>query len=376
MRTFLLLFGALAMTAGCTDYELNAGNDGTQTDDDDPGRPDDGDEDDDDDPPDDDPGDDTGDGPPDFGDDGAVTGLICDPSTTAWVAGALVYISIDWDGDGVEDERISTLTAADGSFTLVGVPEGIWTVVIEKGSFTASYEVVVFEGEITEIPEPVCLEAQDVKIAVITGEYDDIGSILTSMGMSFDNFEGYTVDDYVALLTDLTTLQTYDMVFFNCDINTSWYNDYATIRDNLETYIHDAGRVYVSDWSYYFIELPVPDAIDFYGTDTTFGTALDGSPGDLTADVLDPNMQAMVGGTTAELNFNLNSWALAEAAGTGSTVMVQADAGLYSGGTLTDAKLAIKVEYGAGRAIFTAFHNEAQATVDMGLLLREIVLTL
>ncbi len=263
-----------------------------------------------------------------------------------------------------------------GTFTLVGVPEGVWTVTIEKGSFSATYEVAVFEGEITAIPVPVCLEAHDVKIAVITGEYDDIGAILTTMGLGFDNYEGYTADDYIALLTDLSALQTYDMVFFNCGINTSWYNDYATIRDNLETYIHDGGRVYVSDWSYFFIELPVPDAIDFYGTDSTFGTALDGAPGDLTADVLDPTMQVMVGGTTAELNFNLNSWALAEAAGTGATVLVSADAGLYSGGTLSDAKLAIKVEYGAGRAIFTAFHNEAQATVDMGLLLREIVLTL
>ncbi len=372
MRTLLLL-GTVLSVAGCTDYELNPGNDGSQTGDDDAGRPDDGDDDvvDEDNPT---PGGDTGD-PLDDG-EGGVMGQICDPSTVDWVSGAEVSIAIDWDGDGVVDEVLSTLTGSDGSFTLLGVPEGTWTVTIVKGSFSATYEVHVFEGEITEIPEPVCLEGHDVNIAVVTGEYDDIGAILMEMGLGFDQVEGYTNDDYIALLTDLPTLQTYDMVFLNCGINTSWYDEYATIRDNLETYLFEGGRIYVSDWSYFFIELPIPDAIDFYGTDTTFGSALDGSPGHLTADVLDANMQAMVGGTTADLNFNLNSWALAEAAGVGATVMVEADAGLYSGGSLPSAKLAIKVEYGSGAAVFTAFHNEAQATVDMGLLLREIVMTL
>ena len=66
--------------------------------------------------------------------DGILTGRICDPSG-GWVVGATVYISLDYDGDGIEDRRLETTTDSEGYFTLDGLTVGLQTVYIEKGSF-------------------------------------------------------------------------------------------------------------------------------------------------------------------------------------------------------------------------------------------------
>ena len=114
---------------------------------------------------------------------GGVSGRICAPSQNVYVADAEVYIEFE---DGT---RLSTQTDADGYFTLEGVPVGTYTVHVEKGSFGATFDVTITEGTITELAQDECLEG-DIEIAVVTGSYDDVGGILTRLGLSYDAYDG------------------------------------------------------------------------------------------------------------------------------------------------------------------------------------------
>ena len=59
-------------------------------------------------------------------------------------------------------------------------------------------------------------------------------------------------------------------------------------------------------------------------------------------------------------------------------VLVQGDAPInwwYGGGEVSSAPLAVRFDKG-GTALYTTFHNETQATIDMEKLLEEIILSL
>jgi hypothetical protein len=399
MRTALT--PALLLLVACSDYKLGSGNDVTYDTADvtDPSRPDDQEP----------GGDDTdyrtsddtgwGDGGDDGGGDGSVhtddtgdapsapgqiAGRICDPSGSGWVVGAEVYISIDEDGDGVEDYRISTTTDADGNFLLEDIPPGTYTVHVEKGSFTTSFVVEVIEGVLVTLPEPECLDPSSINVAVITGEYDEISAFLDALAVPYDTYEGAATTAYFDLILDPVTLSTYDIVFINCgDQYLDWWVDHnAEVQANLYDYVYAGGSIYASDWAYPFVELSWPGQVDWYESSSAYaddavaGAALAGDRGDLTAAILDANMQAIVGSSSADLHYDLNAWALPESAGAGTTTLVQGDAPIEGGGVISGAPLALEFTSGAGRVIYTTFHNEGQATLHMELLLMEIILSL
>ena len=72
---------------------------------------------------------------------GDIIGRICDTAGDGWVVGATVWVSIDLDGDGVEDMNIEATTDGDGYFTLEEVPPGTHIIMVEKGSFSTSFQV-------------------------------------------------------------------------------------------------------------------------------------------------------------------------------------------------------------------------------------------
>ncbi len=72
---------------------------------------------------------------------GAISGVVKDINNQV-VESAEVYIMYDYNGDGIK-EKISTVTEADGSFKILGIPEGNYTLYVnsENGEFTANVEV-------------------------------------------------------------------------------------------------------------------------------------------------------------------------------------------------------------------------------------------
>ena len=302
-------------------------------------------------------------------------GRVCDPSGGYWIAGATASFEWDTNHDGTADARVSAQTDGDGNFRLLELPPGPARVDIIKGSFSTHIDVELIDGQITHVKEPSCLSRDNIDIAVVDGQYDDIGEILDFLTLPFDRYDGVYSTQYLELLGNRAEMAKYDIIFLNCGIEWSWVTQQEEIRQNIVDYVEQGGSLYASDWAYWFIEQSYPKFIDFSGDDRHPGEALHGAPGGSDVSVLDPHMQTLLGSSSAQIYFNYNSWATIEAAGETGTVLVEGDMSLEDGSVIRDSPLTVRMN-GDKRVIYTAFHNEAQTTLDMELLLLEIILSL
>ncbi len=313
---------------------------------------------------------------------GSVKGRVCDLTGDTWVVGAVAWVGIDTDADGEMDGRIEAVTDADGYFLLEGVPLGEQTIHIEKGSFSTTIEVTLTEPGVLELAEEECLSPEDVKIAVITGQYDSIQAFLNDMGVEYDTINGKTGTAYLDFLTDPAAMAEYDIIFFNCGISDGWISSHKSeVGSNIKDYVVGGGSIYASDWAFYFYEAAFSDSVDFYGNDSDVNSARKGVSGDLKVDVIDESMKAILGGSTAELKYNLDVWAVPTSTKSDVNILVQGDPTVFADDwyitteKLNNVPLAVRLDK-EGSAIYTSFHNEAQSTDDMELLLNEIILSL
>jgi len=304
-----------------------------------------------------------------------LKGRICDPSGGYWVVGATASAEWDANGDGIMDFEVLEQTDGEGRFTLLDLPPGPNHIEVSKGSFSTSIDVDLVAGQILELDEPSCLDRENIHIAVVTGEYDDIGEILTDLTLAYDSYDGISSTEYLALLGDPGAMAAYDIIFLNCGIEWSWLSQQEQIGANIVDYVQQGGSLYASDWAYWFIEKSYPDLLDFRGDDATVGDAFNGAPGSFIATVVDANMQGLLGSNTAEITFNYNAWAVPQTAGTQAKILVKGDMSLEDGTPVSDSPLSVRL-LGGDRVIYTAFHNESQTTLDMDLLLLEIILSL
>jgi hypothetical protein len=296
---------------------------------------------------------------------GGLSGRICSPAGNTWVANARVWVEM---GDGTIYE---TFTDADGYFTLNNLPPGIHTVYVQKGSFSTSFDVEVFEDFITEMATEECLD-DDIAVAVLTGDYDTIEHFLTTLGISHDLYAGVYDDEYINFLRDPAKMSDYDIIFINCNTDSSGWSYGNEIGANLRNFIQDGGSVYASDYSYWFIEKAVPNANEFPGDDASPGSAWgEGDSGYVYgADIVSPDLQAALGKTTVDLNYD-TVWVPIDST-TGST-LIQGTYPTWLGSTF--GPLVTQYDNG-GTALYTSFHNEAQATADMERLIEEFVFSL
>lgn len=359
------LIAGLAWHAGCSDYKLEVvppSNDGVDTAS---------------------SGTDTGEGNQDSSDgsSGSIRGRVCDFSGEDYVIGASVVVTWDSNGDGSDDGSAADTTDSDGWFQLDGVPLGEHAVLVQKGSFSSRITVVLSEPGLLVLAEEECLKQDDVKIAVVTGEYDDIGAILTGMELEFDSYAGRaTSGGYLELLRDPSALAEYDIVFFNCGIAADWQPFREEVGGNIREFVENGGSIYASDYAFVFFEEAFPTVVDFLGDDDALFTGSPSTPavgvgGRIDAQIFDANMMAAIGGNRADLNYDLDGWVVPLSILSSATPMVRGNARTYGSGIVENAPLAVKLERN-GVAIFTTFHNERQITIDMEKLLEEIILNL
>lgn len=188
----------------------------------------------------------------------------------------------------VNSAAVSTVTAVDGTFTLGPIPtaEGqapgeTITIVAQKGRFRKVSEVVieapcgdnVTESSQTRLPSRSAGLDRVPKIAVATGDYDVMECVLLDIGLdpdAFDLYNGISYSRYnqgtccetpntegslADLLGDADLMKTYNVIIINCAANDheALLSD-ATIRESIEDYVASGGRLYVTDWSYDYIE--------------------------------------------------------------------------------------------------------------------------
>ncbi len=294
---------------------------------------------------------------------GGVTGRICAPNGD-FVIGAEVWVDH-------AHGRTETTTDTDGAFELAPIPPGPQTVHARRGSFTATFQVEIVADMMVALEEGACLS--DLSLAVAVGHYDDIEGVLGDLGFAYTLLDGPW--DPFELMTTPEVIAQYDIVFFNCGMNTSHVTDAAVTT--LREYVEGGGSIYASDRAYWVIERAFPDLIDFVGDDTIEGDARVGAQtsSPLEAQVYDPIFAAALGGSTAQISFDQPDWVAVQAAADPDWVLVAATFPLVTGGNL-HGPLAVRAPVGEGTVLYTAFHNADQTTADVQVLLREIVLGL
>src|SRR5450830_586938 len=94
-----------------------------------------------------------------------------------------------------------------------------------------------------------------LRIAVTAPGYDDIGSILKSMGWAYTKIQE-------TQLTDNEFLALFDVIFINCAESNYMYSDTASA--SLEQFVRGGGTLYASDLASDYIDKSFPGIIHFY----------------------------------------------------------------------------------------------------------------
>jgi hypothetical protein len=340
---------------------------------------------------------------------GTVKGRICanQEGNGYWVSDARVYVQI---GDYV----VETRTDINGIFTLAGIPAGEQTINVERGSFTTSFTVTVLANQTVTLPTAQCLQQASVQLAVVTGMFDSIETILAGLSFSvrktfdtahptgedmntdgsIDLIDGKVGDYYIsAFLSDPVWMSRYNIIFFNCGLQDAFFlGAPQAVIDNLRAFVDAGGSLYVSDFASEILRIVFPGHIDWRGSEETAYAARVGEAADTApAHVLDENLAAVLGSTTPAqgmdvmVNFNDRNWVVMENVATqqllGTKVWVKGTVGVTENnihGFVADSALMVSYPYGenGGRIVFTSFHNQRQPSDGMRAILEYIVFEL
>jgi hypothetical protein len=217
-----------------------------------------------------------------------ISGTVLAPNGTDPVPGATVFIpsvlpelfppDVKCEVCGQLSSSVNYWTAVsafDGTFTLTDVCPGKRPVVFQNGRFRRLiYVEVPTKGEVKLTPEETRLprknkefESIDAipRVAVATGDYDKMECVLRKIGLAdgaFDLYEGAKqqtspkkLPSFATLVGDPDTMKGYNIIFINCTDNT--FEDELNkkeVRQSLNEYVQAGGRLYVTDWSYDWIE--------------------------------------------------------------------------------------------------------------------------
>lgn len=307
---------------------------------------------------------------------GRVEGTLCAPDGETSLAQATVYIVR---GDGT---RAQTTTDASGHFVLQNAPAGAQVLHVEKGSFSATIDVVVPVNGTLTIPVQDCeVDLGGVRIAVVTGEWDDVGTVLLDVGVPSSDiatFEGFSSGTswVTTLLENPATLASYDIVFINCGADTVEAIESPSALANLRQFVTNGGSVYASDLTYDLIEVAFPSSIDFLGDDTVLQDAVQGEIADaLPAVVSDAALAGALGTTNVSIAYPYG-FAVMQSASSSVRVYIRGDAPLWTGGSLSNVPHTAGFTVGAGNVIYTSFHQEPGVNATLEQVLRLLMFEL
>lgn len=222
-----------------------------------------------------------------------VTGTIYAPNGVDPVAGASIGVplalaalppQVRCDTCAVAGKfSAQTYAKADGTFRLEGVPNDgkPFKLAIQKGYFRRVIDVTVPScGSVELTKEQTRLPGKTKeygeydtipKIAVVSGAWDQLEKVLTKLGVQekviFNGRDlGSGPESMQALLQNGAVLKSHHMVFINCGNKfEALVTEPGPARNNLRDYVKAGGRLFVTDYSYDFVEQAFPEFIDFQG---------------------------------------------------------------------------------------------------------------
>ena len=282
---------------------------------------------------------------------GDLEGRICGLDGAGPVAGALVYVD-------TPNGRVSATTNANGDYVLACLPPGAQMVHAESGQWSTSFVAPVSAYTTTTIPGQNCLDASSANVAVVTGEWDTIETILGGLGVPYELYDDPSYGGASTLFLNPQELAMYDIVFLNCGYDESVLLSGAGLQ-NVRDFVANGGSLYASDWAYDVIERAWPSYVDFLGDDTRLDAAQTAGNFAGWVDVVDAGLRLQLGGRP---QVHITSCCSAvDSGGMGTTTHLEGDR-LNDGGT-HPLMLGFEPGMGAGRVFYTDFHNNGQADI-------------
>lgn len=178
-----------------------------------------------------------------------------------------------------------------------------------------------------------------LRISMSSSGYDDIGKILDTLKIKYDEFNKIQFNC--------------DLLFLNC--GTPDYVD----TDKLREFVKNGGCVYASDLTDTIIEKAFPGYFNFNGHI--------GEVCKVMAVVDDQELREIVG-NKIQIEYDMPVWAVLNSA-QGKTLLSADIGSRYS-----RLPMMVKVNYGKGTIFYTCFHNYAQASEKEKALLQLLVL--
>lgn len=212
--------------------------------------------------------------------DGSIEGWVCDPEAGVWMENATVYTNIiNAVGDFLDTRE--TVTDKDGHYLLEELlTDTTYTIYVQKGATTVDLFDVELGNDSQVLEKPQCsATATESTIAVVTGVYDDLPTVLTDLSLSVYEVNGKSGEDAAAFLTDSVNLEPFSMVmlaggtveedvYYDSDGNDGAGTS-AAVQAAIKAYVEGGGTLWATDWTYDIVEQIWPGKVDFLGEDKT-----------------------------------------------------------------------------------------------------------
>ena len=333
---------------------------------------------------------------------GQISGRICDPSGRTWLADAMAYTNIVVDGQ-LTGTRVA-YSDRDGFWLLDELPgDEYYQVFVQHGSeILFDEEVYVTAGQTTQLEEPDCFDPLELKVAIVTGDYDDFQLVLQQMG-----FANYTVFDGLVTGTDICDvcednlrnfllddewMQQFDIIMlngghveediiYNKDLENGNDGDSDAIMGNIVQFVQNGGSIYASDWAYDDVEVGWPTRIEFLGNDEEPNAAQAGQQQQVQAAISDSALAAWLGSKDASVSieYDLPVWPAIESVEDTVSVHLSGSVNIQMGtyqDTINGSPLLTSFNDGQGKVVYATFRVAKNASADMLLILQYMMYSL
>ena len=300
-----------------------------------------------------------------------LEGRVCNPDTGTWLEGATVYSHL-FDSTGYHYKTVQATTDVDGWWSLDGLHAGqTHTVYVQYGSQVIDmFDIEMPDEDGVVLAEPNCVGG-DVRVAVVSGDYDDFAELLPELGVGdFEIINGQTGEDLVQFLSSPENLSVYDMVIFDgghleedviYDTDSSDSAGIVTqVHTALAEYVGAGGTLYVTDWSYDVVEQIWPEMVDFLGDDTVPDDAQRGEPELIEASVVHPNLSNSLGVDTLNIEFDMAVWPPVISTADEVTVFLRGDVHSRDGMSLNThsaSPLLLQFNSGEGTVVYSPWRH-------------------
>lgn len=190
----------------------------------------------------------------------------------------------------------------------------------------------------------------ELTIAVSEIGFDDVGAILTNLGLRWQEISDDKFSDY-------NFLKRFDVIFINCLAG----GDPGSNAPALNRFVKEGGVLYASDCAESHIRHAFPDELTFQGN-SYFSS-------EVSCKISNNEMRSLLNKTNMSITFNSVLYVANEVTNSKAEIVLKSDVA-----GIGEIPITLQFPYDKGFVIYTAFHNYGTASKDEQELLKYLIL--